>query len=737
MNEELRIIIKAQTEQAQKNIKAAKDEVGKLSQEAEKGSGKFKAAMGKVGDACKAVAKVSAVAFGAAVAGIVGLTKSAVDNYAEYEQLIGGVETLFKNSAGIVKGYADEAYKSAGMSANEYMTTITSFSASLLQSLDGDTKKAAEAGNQAVIDMSDNANKMGTNIESIQNAYQGFAKQNYTMLDNLKLGYGGTKEEMERLLVDAEKLSGVKYDITNLSDVYSAIHTIQTELGITGTTAKEAGSTIQGSAAAMKSSWSNLVTGIADENADFDTLLTNFIDSVGTFAENLIPRIEVALGGIVKLIDGLAPKIAKTLPKLVSTLLPKVIQAATNIITSVAKALPSLINSIIQVIPQLIDGIITAFTAIVQSLPKIIEAIVAALPTLIPALINGIVTMILILVENIMDIINPIIEALPNLIITIIDALMSNLPMLIEGLITLILALVDAIPEIIQALVDAIPTVISMIIDGLLSALPQIIAGLLQVVWGVVKAIPQIFASLIEAIINVFAGIWDGLGKVFAKVGSWFKNTFSGAVKGIKEAFSSIGNWFAGIWNGIKNVFSSVGKWFSNIFTGAWNGIKNAFSAVGNFFTGIWNNIKSIFSKVGKTIGDAVSGAFKSAINWVLEKAVGLINGFIKSINWCIGIINKIPGVEIGKIGLLEVPKFAKGGIVDSATIAMIGEQGKEAVVPLENNTEWMDKLAARLNTNSNKPIYLMVDKKVLGEASSDGINDITRLTGKVPLVLV
>ena len=199
------------------------------------------------------VAKGFAVVGAAAATAFTAISTAAVNSYAEYEQLAGGVETLFKDSSNKLMGYADQAYKTAGMSANEYMSTVTSFSASLLQSLEGDTEKAADYANQAVIDMSDNANKMGTSIEMIQNAYQGFAKQNYTMLDNLKLGYGGTKEEMERLLVDAEKISGIKYDISSFADVTQAIHVIQTELGITGTTALEASSTIQGSASAMKS----------------------------------------------------------------------------------------------------------------------------------------------------------------------------------------------------------------------------------------------------------------------------------------------------------------------------------------------------------------------------------------------------------------------------------------------------------------------------------------------------
>ena len=696
MNEELKIIIRAEIAEAQKNIKAVKDEVEDLGEEGDKSSGKFKNAMGKVGDAAKTVAKVSAAAFAAAGAAVVGLTKAAIDNYAEYEQLVGGVETLFKDSASIVKGYADEAYKSAGMSANEYMTTVTSFSASLLQSVGGDTKKAAEAGNQAVIDMADNANKMGTSMEMIQNAYQGFAKQNFTMLDNLKLGYGGTKEEMQRLLEDASKISGVKYDISNLNDVYSAIHVIQTELGITGTTAKEASSTIQGSAAAMKSSWQNLLTGMADENADFDGLITKFIESVGTFADNLIPRIGVVAEGIVKLIGGLVPKIVEEIPKLASEVLPMVITAVTSIITAIAEALPSLMTMVVAIIPDLITGFITAFGAIVDALPTLITTIVDGLVTLLPQLIEGVIQMIVMLCESIGDIITPIVEALPDIIIVIIEALMNNLPSLISGLITLILAIVDAIPQIIQGLVDALPIAISAIIDGLLSCIPQLIVGFIQLIIGVAKAVPQIFSSLKEAMVNVFKGIWDGVTKVFSKVGTWFKDKFGEAVKAIKSIFSGIGS----------------------------------------FFTGIWDNIKNIFAKVGSVIGNAVSGAISKAVNWVLEKAIGIINGFIKAINFAIDVINLIPGVDIGKIKLLDVPKMAKGGIVDSATLAVVGEQGKEAVVPLENNTEWLDKIAARLGANSSKPIYLMIDKKVLGVASAEGINDITRQTGNIPLVI-
>ena len=260
---------------------------------------------------------------------------------------MGGVETLFKDSAGKVQQYAQNAYKTAGLSANKYMETVTSFSASLLQSLDGDTKKATESANLAITDMSDNANKMGTSMESIQNAYQGFAKQNYTMLDNLKLGYGGTKEEMERLLADASKLSGVKYDISSFDDMVQAIHVVQTEMGITGTTAKEAATTIQGSVASMKGAWQNLLTGMADENQNLDELFKQFIDSVVVVGDNVIPRIQKLLPRIVDGISKLASSLSAQLPAIVESVLPSLITGAVNIVGALIQQLPSLVKSIV------------------------------------------------------------------------------------------------------------------------------------------------------------------------------------------------------------------------------------------------------------------------------------------------------------------------------------------------------------------------------------------------------
>lgn len=300
-----------------------------------------------LGKGITTAAKWGAALAGAATTAAAAIAKQAIDAYAEYEQLIGGVETLFGKSADVVKSYAENAYKTAGLSANEYMESVTGFSASLLASLEGDTAKAAKYADRAITDMADNANKMGTDIKSIQTAYQGFAKQNYTMLDNLKLGYGGTKTEMERLIKDASRMKdvqkklGVTVDESSLSfaNIVNAISVVQSSMGIMGATAEEASTTIEGSVNAMKSAWKNLLVGIADDNADFKTLVNNFVDSAITAGDNLIPRLETVLDGLGTLITTGSETI---LPKVIDILmdnLPALIDAGVNLALALLDAL--------------------------------------------------------------------------------------------------------------------------------------------------------------------------------------------------------------------------------------------------------------------------------------------------------------------------------------------------------------------------------------------------------------
>ena len=320
-------------------------------------------------------AKAAAAATAAAAGAVIALTKSAVENYGEYEQLVGGVETLFKDSAGTVEEYAKNAYQTAGLSANEYMETVTSFSASLLQSMGNDTEAAAKKADLAITDMSDNANKMGTDMQSIQNAYQGFAKQNYTMLDNLKLGYGGTKEEMQRLIDDANALNAAQgnytnYTIESYADIVDAIHTVQTEMGITGTTALEASTTIEGSIGAMKAAYANFVTGLGNDNADISELSSQLIQSVGTVAENVLPVVETVLKNIAEAVQRDGPEMIEKFVSYAIEKLPEVISLGLKMVIS-------LVKGIAQNIPQLVTSVLNMMATIVQtiwdSLPDIIE----------------------------------------------------------------------------------------------------------------------------------------------------------------------------------------------------------------------------------------------------------------------------------------------------------------------------------------------------------------------------
>ena len=377
----------------------------KLGKIGEKASG----LAGKIGNVAKVVGTATVAAVGAATTAVTALTKSAIESYADYEQLVGGVQTLFDGSADRVIQHAEQAYKTAGMSANEYMETVTSFSASLISSLGGDTVAAAEYADMAITDMSDNANKMGTSMESIQNAYQGFAKQNYTMLDNLKLGYGGTQQEMLRLVNDAAKLdSSIVKNNLSFANIVQAINVVQTELGITGTTAREASDTITGSVSAMKSAWANLVTGIADDNADMEKLIGNFVETLvgdesgnGGVINNILPKIEQSLEGVGILVDRMIPIIIDKVPTIVSEWLPKILQSGISMVktlmdgmlqnsgsitTGAVSTIITFINGILDSLPEILvsgailigqfaAGLISALPEVLAKIPEIIVAI--------------------------------------------------------------------------------------------------------------------------------------------------------------------------------------------------------------------------------------------------------------------------------------------------------------------------------------------------------------------------
>lgn len=501
---------------------------------AKKGLGTLSGTLGKV-------AKVGAVAMAGVTTAMTGVTtafstlvKESVNARGELEQQIGGIETLFTNELGsaseTVIRNANNAYKTAGMSAIDYMSTATSFSASLLQSLGNDTAKAAEVTDMAITDMSDNANKMGTSMESIQWAYQGFAKQNYTMLDNLKLGYGGTKSEMERLLADAQKLTGVKYDISNLSDVYEAIHVIQGELGITGTTAKEASETLQGSMASLSASWNNFLSGSGN--------LGQVADSLTDVVKNVVRILNEALPQIME-------NIASALPQL----LELGGQIITQIMNGIVTYLPQLMTTAGQVLNGLIQGILTYLPQLFPVAIQIIQQLITGLISYLPQMIQMGITLITQLIVGIAQMLPELIPQALNCIITIVEGLLNNIDLLIDAGIQLIIGLAEGLINAIPNLIEKIPTIIEKIIEAIIENLPKIISmGIRLIVElgaGLIAAIPQLIGmipQIIKAIIDAFKNTdWGAVGKDL--------------LNGLLEGFSNAGNI---IWEAIKKVGNSM-----------------------------------------------------------------------------------------------------------------------------------------------------------------------------------
>ena len=521
-----------------------------------------------LGKGLATAAKIGVAAVGAAATGIAALTKSSIEGYAEYEQLVGGVETLFKQSADVVQQYAANAYKTAGMSANEYVETVTSFSASLLQSLDGDTSKAAEKANLAITDMSDNANKMGTSMEMIQNAYNGFAKQNYTMLDNLKLGYGGTKEEMQRLLDDAEKLSGQKFDLSSYGDIVDAIHVVQTEMGITGTTAKEASTTISGSVSSMKSAWQNLVTGISDENANLEQLVGNFVDSAITAAGNISPRIEQVLSGIGMLGEKIAPVIADGISSAVEKA-PEFLTAGANMLVSLGNALMEqsdlLIQNAFDLILVLADGLIQGVGGLADSALELVEKLAMWVEEYSNVLADKAVTLITTLA-------NAIIKNLPGLIVAAVRIIGSLATGLIENLPTLIKQVPTIIAELVNGFVEGLPDIIDVgkqIIEGLWEGIASMaswigdkvsgfVGGLVDDVKGVlgIHSPSRVFSGIGE---NMALGLGEGWDNEYGRISKNIKSGLDFGTASVDFASSGLGVSSAGIINGVANSGSESG----------------------------------------------------------------------------------------------------------------------------------------------------------------------------------
>lgn len=622
---------------------------------------------------------------GAASTAVGVLSKNSLDAYASYEQLTGGVETLFKDSASLVMQYADNAYKTAGLSANEYMDTVTSFSAKLLQDLGGNTKAAAEISNTAITDMADNANKMGTSMTMIQNAYQGFAKQNYTMLDNLKLGYGGTQAEMARLINDsgvlgdtmtvtAKTVNDVSFD-----KIIEAIHVVQTEMGITGTTAKEASTTIEGSLSSVKSAWENLLTGVADSDQDLSGLIDNFVVTLETAASNVVPRVQEIVTNMGSLVDQLAPILVQKVPGIIQSVAPPLVasgaQLAVSLIQGITQALPALGSAIISVIPS----IISSFSMLIPEFASIGSQIV-------PVIVNGIVTGIPMLIsygaQIIQNLASGVQQTLPQLIPLAMQAILdfssnlrSSAGQLVDAGLALIQSLANGFISNIPTFIATVPQIITNLAGIINDNAPKLIvtAAVLikNLAVGLVKAIPTLVANIpqiIEAIVAVFTAYnWMNLGKsMITKLRDGIKsmaasvktsaqnilNNINGVLKNLPTQLKQLGqSGINGLMNGIKSLIGGVSGAIKSIFNAIINGLKSLPSQLlnlgKNIIQGLINGIKSgisgllsVVGDIGKSVYDKITGFFdihspSRLMLWIGQMIMtGLENGITSRIKY-------------------------------------------------------------------------------------------------------
>ena len=615
-------------------------------------TGGLQSGMGKVASvAQQALGVFTGQMMTRAVDALANLGKSALDSVGQLEQNVGGVETLFGDAADAVIASADRAYQTAGMSANDYMSTVTSFSASLLQSLGGNTEEAAKVADMAIIDMADNANKMGTSMDMIQNAYQGFAKQNYTMLDNLKLGYGGTKTEMERLLADAEKLTGVKYDINNLNDVYQAIHAVQEEMGITGTTAKEAASTLEGSMASAKAAWDNFMNGSGDAD--------QLADAFATAADNIVKNLAEIIPRFAETLPALGGAIIAQIPGLVAAIVPAVLSAGQSVLKQLQDAVldfdfAGTADKVVQMITgfiegdglgSLLDALVTIFTGIVNGISSMLPSLLPALIELIsyvvtslldqlPAILDCALELILGLAQGILAALPVLIEALPEVISSIVEFLVSAVPQIIDAGIELLMALVDALPVIIDALVDALPQIIKATVAALIAAAPQIAKAGIKLLGALIEAIPVIVVELAEAVPDIVAAIVDVLaelpgliGEVFAEIVTdlveWGQQMLSNASMAMSNMLSQVNSIIqelpGKIWTHLVNAVNKVIAWGQQMLSNASMAMSNMLSQVNSIIQElpgkVWPHLVNTVNKVVAWGQQMVSNASTAASN--------------------------------------------------------------------------------------------------------------------------
>lgn len=676
--------------------KDANKAIDETTKKAEGAHGKLSAVFGKIGQLATKAGKVMATGLAIGITALAGLTGAATKHYAEYEQLVGGIETLFGAGGQSLEEYAQSvgksvseasseynklinaqeeilnkskiAYKTAGLSANQYMETATSFSASLIQSVGGDTEKAAKLADQAIVDMSDNANKMGSSMESIQNAYQGFAKQNYTMLDNLKLGYGGTKEEMQRLLDDAEKISGIEYDISSFADVTEAIHVMQEEMGIAGTTSKEAASTISGSVGMVKASWENFLTGMADPDQDFGELVGGLTESISIALGNIVPRLVQALPRLIQGLSQVIQTLAGYLPQILSALLPGLVTGASELIGALGSTLPNLFLILFdQVLPQISQAFVAflekVFSVPAGSLQGLTDGLNLAFSTISSMFdvlfgslsqkdnidlltklgmdsgtAQTIITTTVLIGDGIksafgaaIDIVSagagifadfvswmqkggPAVDALTTAIVTITAAITAY------NVVTKAMAAYEAAKNIVIKAGTAIQAAYNAVMSAnpimaIIVAITALVAGL---VWFFTQTETgkQIWQGFVDFLGNAWNTIKSALETAWNAIVSFLTGLWDGIVSLAQGYFNFLVGFYSGIWSAISDTAVSVWNGISSFFSNLWNGIVTAgqfyFNILFNVVTTVWDTISSAVSGTLTTIYNTVSNVFNN-----------------------------------------------------------------------------------------------------------------------------
>lgn len=731
---------------------------------------KMSSVMKGIGSSAIKVGKGLAVAGAAAATAVTALVSKSVGAFADYEQLTGGVETLFGAGGRSVEEYAqsvgksvsdiqgkydslmsaqnavlenaNKAYMTAGMSANEYMDTVTGFSASLISSLGGDTSKAADYANSALVDMSDNANKMGTDMESIKNAYQGFAKQNYTMLDNLKLGYGGTQEEMKRLLSDAEKLTGQRYDISSFADITQAIHAIQTQMDITGTTAKEASTTISGSWGSLKAAFENTLVGLTTGGEMFNQSLDALVDSAKTFGQNVIPAITGALSGVGSLIESLAPVIVAELPSMVSDILPHLVSATKSLVTGLISQLPALGKAVLDAIPSIFDGMtdvigessVGKLKGSFEGLKNTITDTFSNIGPMLKDFCEGGISTFCDALSTAMDLasgaisvieaLSPVIGAVAGAIITYKGAvLLWNAA---ETAKNVVMGISTAAQWALNVAMTANPIGIVIVAIGAL-------VGAFIVLWNKSEGFRNFWINLWEKVKAIVTSAWEGIKAGFEKI----KNGISAVKEKVSTMWNGVKEKTSELWGGVKNAVSEKLNNIKSAYDAHGGGLKGAtFAAIegvkeyyrtgydainqltggklGEVVNAVGAKMEAVKSKFGEAFGNVkntVMTIFENIKNGIVEKITAAVdtvkNVFTKISDTVSSVWDKIKSllkapkiVQTGTVTVMGVdtpiPKFgldwnAKGGIMTRPTafgfangkIQMGGEAGAEAILPL------------------------------------------------------